>query len=92
MTPEGEIHLAQRCGGLDGTVRKIHFSVPIYRRGAQPPVTVSEILRPGEVERLKREGVPPVPRPMPGDGPTARNSTGAGEMVTTTMTPTRTRR
>jgi len=27
-----------------------------------------------EVERLKREGLPPVPRPMPGDGPVTRNA------------------
>ena len=29
-----------------------------------------------EVERLKREGLPPVPRPMPGDGPVTRNAFG----------------
>ena len=33
-----------------------------------------------EVERLKREGLPPVPRPMPGDGPVTRNASSGERM------------
>jgi excisionase family DNA binding protein len=62
---------AQELGASQDTVRALCNSGAIR---AVPTNGRQWRIAAREVERLKREGLPPVPRPMPGDGPVTRNA------------------